>query len=209
MFKKVQDKVCCFDCEWVPDLGLARRMYGLELKRSNLHPPPGMTIAENGPSPEQLNEFIMTESGPSDADVLNRVYQEAGATEENPKPFIKPILCSIVSIACVTRDFTPASERPLSIWSTSDNIHSEAKMIDLFLNRVGTISPQLVGWNSSGADLPILMQRAIANGVQAKGFFERPDKPWSGRDYFARYQLFLSGCAWPTARILHSLRISD
>ena len=46
--------------------------------------------------------------------------------------------------------------------------------------------PQLVGFNSRTADVPILLQRGIAQGVCATGFCHRPNKPWEGIDYFAK-----------------------
>jgi 3'-5' exonuclease len=156
MFKHVKNKICAFDLEWVPDIELARRMYGYKAE-------PDGYIEDDGY-------------------VLRRIYDRAGATEEDPRPFVKPILCRIVSIACVFRDFRIDSPKPLAIWSMANA--NEGLMISEFLSRIGKASPQLVGWNSSGADLPVLVQRAIANGVQASEFFKRPDKPWEGRDYF-------------------------
>jgi predicted PolB exonuclease-like 3'-5' exonuclease len=63
---------------------------------------------------------------------------------------------------------------------------SEAHILGTFLNAVGTHKPQLVGFNSQAADLKILIQRAVANGIQAEEFCRRPSKPWEGVDYFAR-----------------------
>ena len=154
MFKYVKNKICAFDIEWVPDVNLARRMYSYLL-------------------PEHSD----------DAAVLDLIFINAGRTPEEPQPFIKPILCRIISIACVFRDFRESASKHIAIWSAADP--DEGYMISEFLNRIGKSSPQLVGWNSSGADLPVLVQRAIANGVQAPEFFKRPDKPWEGRDYFA------------------------
>lgn len=153
MFKYMKNRICAYDLEWVPDITLARRMHG-------------------------LSEEFWTE-----AQVLDRIFREAGATEEVPRPFIKPILSRIVSIACVFRDFRESATKPIAIWSMADA--NEGLMISEFLRRVGKASPQLVGWNSSGSDLPVLVQRAIVNGVQAAEFFKRPDKSWEGRDYFA------------------------
>ena len=49
---------------------------------------------------------------------------------------------------------------------------------------VGEKRPQIVGFNSTNADLPIITQRAIVHGLRAPGFGERPNKPWEGADYF-------------------------
>ena len=52
------------------------------------------------------------------------------------------------------------------------------------MKSVGNRKPQLVGYNSAQADVPILVQRAIINGLPGFGFSERPNKPWEGVDYF-------------------------
>ena len=46
---------------------------------------------------------------------------------------------------------------------------------------------QLVGFNAASSDLPILIQRGIANGCNCPTFGQRPDKPWQGIDYLARF----------------------
>ena len=44
----------------------------------------------------------------------------------------------------------------------------------------------MVGYNSHNADVPIIIQRSIVNGLFGEGLGERPDKPWEGVDYFAQ-----------------------
>ncbi|HBL55959.1 MAG TPA: hypothetical protein DDZ36_08800, partial [Deltaproteobacteria bacterium] len=61
---------------------------------------------------------------------------------------------------------------------------TEAAILSRFLNAVGEKKPQLVGFNSAKADLKVLLQRAVANGIQAAKFAKRPNKPWEGYDYF-------------------------
>ena len=39
----------------------------------------------------------------SDADVLREMWRQAGADEQNPRPYLKTVLCRIVSIAAVVR----------------------------------------------------------------------------------------------------------
>jgi hypothetical protein len=52
------------------------------------------------------------------------------------------------------------------------------------MKSVGRRKPQLVGFNSAQADVPIIVQRAIVHGLAGMGFSERPAKPWEGVDYF-------------------------
>ena len=60
----------------------------------------------------------------------------------------------------------------------------EKLILHSFMKSVGRRKPQLVGFNSSQADIPIIIQRAIVNGLSGLGFSDRPNKPWEGVDYF-------------------------
>ena len=60
----------------------------------------------------------------------------------------------------------------------------ERRILQAFFKAVGRAKPQIVGYNSGNADVPILVQRAIVNGISGMGFGQRPDKPWEGADYF-------------------------
>lgn len=161
MFKEVKDEVWAFDAEWVPDPQAGRLLYDL---------------------PADL----------PDNEVMEEMWRRNGATEEQPRPYLKTVLCRVVSIAMVMRIRDPRTgqtklylrSRPKDTTLFEDC--QETAILQPFLNAFAQREPQLVGYNSSSADLPILIQRAIVNGVRAEAFCRRPDKPWEGRDYFAR-----------------------
>ncbi len=161
MFKEVKDSLWAFDAEWVPDPQAGRILYGL---------------------PDNL----------PDREVMDEMWKRNGATEEEPRPYLKTVLCRVVSIAMVIRRRnSPTETVTLELRSRPKDPNcpdecNEAAILEPFLNSIGKVSPQLVGYNSSGADLPALVQRGIVNGVRAAGFCKRPDKPWEGPDYFAR-----------------------
>lgn len=157
MFKRVHEQVWAFDAEWVPDPVTGRAVYGL---------------------PDEMAQEA----------VVEEMWQRGGATEEDPRPYLKTILCRVVSIAAVTRS-TEGGQTQVGLHSLPDvaggqRQASEADVVGRFLEGVGKQKPQLVGYNSEGADLRIFLQRALANGVTAPGFARRPDKPWEGVDYF-------------------------
>ena len=157
MFKMVAEDVWVFDIEWVPDPATGRRAYDL---------PADMP----------------------DAEVVEHMFQMGGATEENPRPFLKTALCRVVSISVIKRTATrshPVRLELASIPAVGDAAIDEATLISHFLDSVGKVKPQLVGYNIRNADLPILMQRAMALGITAPGFCKRPDRPWDGMDYFS------------------------
>ena len=158
MFKTVAKDVWAFDVEWVPDADAGRRLHQL---------------------PQDVEE----------AEVFEAMWKAGGATEEEPMPYLKTVLCRVVSIAAVVRKRKDDNSITLSLTSLPhhpENLEDrqEAKLLSTFLNAIGDKKPQLVGFNSQRSDLKILVQRAVAQGIQAKSFAKRPDKPWEGVDYF-------------------------
>jgi 3'-5' exonuclease len=160
MFKTLFESTWAFDVEWVPDQLAGRLLHGLDA--------PGLT----------------------ERSIFERMWKEGGATEEDPTPFLKTIMCRVVSIAVLERKVHGGQviHRLLSLprdVSDPDQI-AEKAILSTFLEAVGKIQPQLVGFNSADADLKILIQRALVNRVTATSFNDRPDKPWLGNDYYAR-----------------------
>ena len=158
MFKSVNKDVWAFDAEWVPDPEAGRRLY-------------------------QLQEDT------SDSEVIRKMWEEGGADEENPMPYLKTTICRVISIAAVVRTEKENGDVALSLTALPHDITdpqqtTEAAILSRFLNAVGEKKPQLVGFNSAKADLKVLLQRAVANGIQAAKFAKRPNKPWEGYDYF-------------------------
>lgn len=160
MFKTVANEVWAFDAEWVPDPNAGRLLYAL---------------------PQET----------SDRDVIRAMWQRGGATEQEPQPYLKTVLCRVVSIACVIRKVRPDGQVALSLLSLPKDVECEADrdesdMLTRFLEGIGRHKPQLVGFNSHWADIKIFVQRGIVHGLSAAAFCKRPEKPWTGVDYFAR-----------------------
>ncbi len=161
MFKTIAPCLFSFDIEWIPDPLSAEILHGTSI---------------NGP---QGNE-----------DAMKRLWAEAGATEEQPQPYLKTVLCRIVSICGVFRETTSegASIKLVTLPANVEDAEKvkEASILQALLKAVGVRKPQLVGYNSHNADVPIIVQRSIVNGLFGEGMGERPDKPWEGVDYFAQ-----------------------
>ena len=161
MFRDVKSRVLAFDVEWVPDPESGKVTYEL---------PQGM----------------------SDSEVIEFMWEQGGATEEEPMPFLKTVLSKIVSISMVfresDRDGATARLKLHSIPSipTSVEDRSERRIIEDFFKILDKYHPQLVGYNTTGADIPILAQRMIKHGLHGGFFTERPNRPWEGADFFAR-----------------------
>lgn len=125
-----------------------------------------------------------------DESVLEAMWERGGATPENPRPYLKTVLCRVISVAAVSREVRGGQVALDLVSLPADPADPEgareASIVGRFLERVGAREPQLVGYNSVDADLRILVQRAILLGLRAERFAARPRKPWEGRDYFAR-----------------------
>jgi len=149
-------EIWAFDCEWTPDLVAGRRLYHL-----------GADLPDD--------------------EVLRVMWQEGGATPEDPTPFLKTILCRVCSIATVVRK-GPRGNPKLSLLALPENPDDPAQDEKYILMRfledgVSRHAPTLVGYNSRNADIHILAQRAIVNGLQLPRFRERLDaKPWNSPD---------------------------
>ena len=158
MIKSIGKKVWAFDVEWVPDPLAGKLLYKL---------------------PDDM----------PDEEVIKEMWNMGGATEEDPMPFLKITLCRIVSLSMVTRHEEEGQVsltlRSLPSLPVKEEDTDEKHIIGTFLDTLGRLKPQIVGYNSVSADLKILIQRGIANGIMAKHFSKRPDKPWEGVDYFS------------------------
>ncbi len=157
MIRSLHDEVWAFDCEWVPDLQAGRLLYQL---------------------PDDLPSH----------EVLRIMWEQGGATAENPTPFLRTLFCRVVSIAMVVRRTYKNGEVQLFLQALPENPDDESQDETYILKRflldgLSTRNPQLVGFNSRNADLRILTQRAITNGLSLKNLSDRLDaKPWESMD---------------------------
>ena len=125
----------------------------------------------------------------SDLEVIEEMWRQGGATPDEPRPYLKTVLCRVVSVSVVIRKADQGSPPKLTLFSLpqpEDGCLAEAELLKRFLSAVGEAKPQLVGFNSQSADLKILLQRALAHRLHLPAFCKRPNKPWEGIDYFAR-----------------------
>ena len=122
--------------------------------------------------------------GLSDADVGTAMtfmrQQQTGSD------FLPLHLHRIVAISVAFR-----SGDGFKVWSLGDRDADEAEIIRRFFEGVERYSPELVSWNGSGFDLPVLHYRALRHGIQAPRYWETGD---NDRDF--RYNNYLSRFHW-------------
>ena len=161
MFRTIGRYLLSFDVEWIPDPVSASLAHG--------------------------REWDGTMRGAAEA--VDVFWRAGGATPENPQPFLKTVLCRVVSLCGVFREVDGSGNISLRLVSLPADPFdplktNEAAILRGFLRAVGSKKPQLVGYNSAEADIPIIVQRSIAHGLFGEGMGSRPEKPWEGVDYF-------------------------
>jgi predicted PolB exonuclease-like 3'-5' exonuclease len=77
------------------------------------------------------------------------------------------------------------------VWSLGDEDADEAELVRRFFDGIDRYSPDLVSWNGSGFDLPVLHYRALRHGIQAPRYWETGD---SDRDF--RWNNYLGRFHW-------------
>lgn len=164
----IHELIWFFDLEWVPDAEGAKKLYGLSADTDELS-------------------------------AMEAIWREtAGYSPETPRPFIKPLVSRVVSIAFLSRSVAYIeNERrvefrlhslPKLPLSGDAHDRSEAIIVEQFLRYIGHRRPQLVGYNSAESDVQVLIQRALVNEIAAKEFCVRPENRWDKtNDYFARW----------------------
>ena len=90
----------------------------------------------------------------------------------------------VVAIACALRD--GAALKIGSVGSVDD---PEAELIRRFFDLIDKHTPQLVSWNGSGFDLPVLNHRALAHGLTATRYWDwgDDDREFKFNSYLGRY----------------------
>jgi len=90
----------------------------------------------------------------------------------------------VVAISCALR-----TAEGLRLWSLGDSGTPEGELVQRFFDGIEKFSPDLVSWNGSAFDLPVLTYRALLAGVQAPRFWETgaEDRAFRYNNYLSRY----------------------
>jgi predicted PolB exonuclease-like 3'-5' exonuclease len=118
----------------------------------------------------------------SDADALAWfTHQRRVATGGDFAPLY---LQRVVAIGCALREGAS-----LRVWSLGEITDPEPELIRRFFDGVERYTPQLVSWNGSGFDLPVLHHRALMHGVAAPRYWDWGDdnREFKFNSYLGRY----------------------
>jgi 3'-5' exonuclease len=107
--------------------------------------------------------------------------------EKGQSDFLPLYLQRILVISCVFRN-----SEGLRIHSFVDRDgQSEGKVVQTFFQAIEKHTPQLVSWNGSGFDLPVLHYRGLRHGVEAGKYWDlgEDDREFKWNNYISRYHM--------------------
>lgn len=122
----------------------------------------------------------------SDAEVAELAFQQRRARTGND--FIQLHLQRVVAISCVLRTM-----EGFKVWSLAEPGLGEAAIIQRFFDGIEKFTPQIVSWNGSGFDLPVLHYRGMLHGVSAPRYWDMGEgdyadsRDFKWNNYISRY----------------------
>ena len=124
---------------------------------------------------------------PQASDAQLHAQWKAERAAHGQSDFMPLYLQRVLCISCVFRN-----AEGLRVHSFVDRDgQSEAKVVQTFFNAIEKHSPQLVSWNGSGFDLPVLHYRGLIHGVVADQYWDmgEADRESKWNNYISRYHL--------------------
>jgi predicted PolB exonuclease-like 3'-5' exonuclease len=98
--------------------------------------------------------------------------------------FLPLHLQRVIAIACALREADT-----IRVWSLGSPGDAEADLIRRFFDGIEKYSPQLVSWNGSGFDLPVMHYRSLIHGLCASRYWDmgEDDRDFKFNNYINRY----------------------
>lgn len=129
----------------------------------------------------------------SDEEAISRAQEERKAQVGHD--FMPHYLHKIVAISCVLRRTNKDGQPQLYVGSLGQLDSSEEDLIQQFFDLIEKYTPQLVSWNGSGFDLPVLHYRSLIHGVTCSRYWEMGEstdvdsRDFKWNNYINRYHM--------------------
>ena len=116
------------------------------------------------------------------AEVAEQAFEER--REKTGNDFLPLHLHRVAAISCVLRD-----RDNFRVWTLGELHDDEGILIQRFFDGIEKYTPQLVSWNGSGFDLPVLHYRGMINSVYASRYWDmgEDDRDFKWNNYISRY----------------------
>jgi 3'-5' exonuclease len=118
----------------------------------------------------------------SDAAVVELAQQRRRQAAGND--FLPPHLQQVVAISCALRE-----RDAVRVWSLGAAADGERDIVKRFFDGIERYTPQLVSWNGSGFDLPVLHYRAMVHGIAGSSYWDmgENDREFKFNNYISRF----------------------
>jgi predicted PolB exonuclease-like 3'-5' exonuclease len=137
---------------------------------------------ETVPDIAGLRRLHGIDSQVSDRDVAEFAFRERRA--KTGQDFLPLHLHRVVAISCALREGDS-----FRCWSLGAAADSEGELIQRFFDGIEKYTPQLVSWNGSGFDLPVLHYRSLVHELSAPRYWDTgdDDREFRYNNYLNRY----------------------
>ncbi|MCS6764397.1 MAG: 3'-5' exonuclease [Candidatus Protistobacter heckmanni] len=129
----------------------------------------------------------------TDAEAADVVFAEREA--KTGGRFLPHYMQKIVAISCVLRKTAREGGATFHVGSLGEPESGEAELVEKFFALIEKYTPQLVSWNGSGFDLPVLHYRAMVNGIEASRYWDMGEgngydsRDFKWNNYISRYHM--------------------
>jgi len=139
---------------------------------------------ETVPDVAGLRKLHAVDPAVSDADVAAMAFQLRRQAVGHD--FLPLHLQRVIAISCAFSD-----GETFRVWSLGDAAESEGEIIQRFFDGIEKYTPQLVSWNGSGFDLPVLHYRGLIHRVRAPRYWDTgdDDRDFRYNNYISRYHM--------------------
>lgn len=137
---------------------------------------------ETIPDVEGLRRVWELGADASDDAVVEFAFQRRRQATGND--FLPLHLHRVVAISCALRE-----ANAIKVWSLGSAKDGEADLVKRFFDGIDKYTPQLVSWNGSGFDLPVLHYRALLHGITAARYWDmgEDDRDFKWNNYISRF----------------------
>lgn len=139
---------------------------------------------ETIPDVEGIKKLLDLPPETADEDTVNIAFHKR--RQQNGSEFLPHYQHRVVAISCALRD-----RDSFRIWTLGTPDAQEPEIIQRFFDGIEKYTPNIVSWNGSGFDLPVLHYRAMIHGIQAPRYWDMgdDDRDFKWNNYISRYHM--------------------
>ncbi|PKO92977.1 MAG: 3'-5' exonuclease [Betaproteobacteria bacterium HGW-Betaproteobacteria-1] len=139
---------------------------------------------ETIPDTDGLKKLFDLPPETSAEDVANIAFHKR--RQQNGSEFLPHHQHRVVAISCALREGDS-----FRVWTLGAPDAPEQEIIQRFFDGIEKYTPNIVSWNGSGFDLPVLHYRAMIHGIQAPRYWDMgdDDRDFKWNNYISRYHM--------------------